>query len=255
VLKLVYVITRRADHTPARFYDYWLNTHGPLVAAQAKALRLRRYVQSHLIDHPANEVMRSARGMLPPVDGITEVWWDSLAEMQAAYATDEGAASGRVLAADEAKFIDFANSQVFLTQEHPVFDRGDGPGPDPVKAIYLVQRRSDVGQAECHRTWLADHGPLVTRLAPALNMRRCVQSHTVENEVNAGFQAGAGLAPPLDGIAEMWFGSLAEFEQGNTTAAGQLADAALAEDERRFVDWRRSRLFLTREHTIFDHTR
>ena len=84
MIKLVYVITRRADLSVEAFRDYWLHRHGPLVAAQAEALRLRKYVQSHLIDHEANEAMRGVRGMLPAVDGITEVWWESLDALQAA---------------------------------------------------------------------------------------------------------------------------------------------------------------------------
>ena len=258
MLKLVYVITRRADHTPERFFDYWLNTHGPLVAAQAGALRLRRYVQSHLLEHPLGEAMATARGMLPPVDGITEVWWNSLADMQAAYATPEGAASGRILSADEARFIDFSRSQVFLTQERPVFDhpheQGQVAAADAVKATYLVHGRAELGQAECQRTWWEDHAPLVTRLAPALNMRRNVQSHTVEHAVNAGFVASGGFAPPADGLTEVWFDSLDDFARSSATDAGRSAASALLEDERRFVDFGRSRLFLTREHVIFDHT-
>jgi len=113
MIKLVYVIVRKDGMSAADFRDYWLTRHGPLVAAQAEVLRLRRYVQSHPFDDAASEAMRSVRGMLPPVDGVTEVWWDSLEDFQAAYATPEGQAAGRVLAEDEAKFIDFSKSQIW----------------------------------------------------------------------------------------------------------------------------------------------
>ena len=140
MIKLVYVITRCADYSGEAFYDYWLNRHGPLVAKQAGPLHLRKYVQSHTVDNPGVEAMRSVRGMLPPVDGITEVWWDSLADMQTAYATPEGTASGRILSEDEAKFIDFTKSQVFLTEEHLIFDRTGGKGlsEDALKVTYLL---------------------------------------------------------------------------------------------------------------------
>jgi hypothetical protein len=42
---------------------------------------------------------------------------------------------------------------------------------------------------------------------------------------------------------------------GSGGDAARDAGAALVEDERRFVRMDRSRLFLTREHLIFDHTR
>ena len=84
MIKLVYVIERRADVTPQDFYDYWLNSHGPRVRGHAEAIGARRYVQSHTMDTPMNEALRSARGMMGPVAGITEVWWDSLEAFQAA---------------------------------------------------------------------------------------------------------------------------------------------------------------------------
>lgn len=257
MIKLVYVITRRADVSADTFHDYWLTRHGPLVAAQAEALRLRKYVQSHLIAHPANEALRSARGMLPPVDGITEVWWDSVADLQAAYATEAGARSGAVLAEDEAKFIDFARSAVFLTEEHLIFDRtgGEGPGPGAVKVTYLLSRKDELSPADCHGTWLRDHGPLVTSFAEVSNMAKYVQSHTIEPGVNAGFRASRPYEPPLDGITEVWLNSLDDMRRSGETEAGRAAGAAMVEDERRFVQMDRSRCFLTREHLIFDHTR
>ena len=257
MIKLVYVIVRKDGMSAADFREYWLTRHGPLVAAQAEALRLRRYVQSHPFDDAASEAMRSVRGMLPPVDGVTEVWWDSLEDFQAAYATPEGKAAGRVLAEDEARFIDFSKSQVFLTEEHLIFDRtgGRGPGPEAVKATYLLARRDGMTPAECHETWLRDHGPLVKSFAETLNMAKYVQSHTIAPELNAGFQASRNFLPPLDGITEVWVNALEEMAAPADPEAARAAGAALVEDERRFVQMDRSRLFLTREHLIFDHTR
>lgn len=255
MIKLVYVIVRREGLSPEAFRDYWLTRHGPLVAAQAKALKLRKYVQSHPFDDPASEAMRAVRGMRGPADGVTEVWWDSLEDFSSAYATPEGAESGRILAEDEAKFIDFEKSAVFLTQEHVIFDHtgGKGPGPEAVKATYLLTRRDGLTQAECHETWLNDHGPLVASFAGPLRMAKYVQSHAIAPEVNAGIQAGRNYEPPLDGITEVWVNSLEDMAGGGEAA--QAAGAALVEDERRFVQMDRSRLFLTREHVIFDHTR
>jgi hypothetical protein len=256
MIKLVYVIARRAEMSAEAFHDDWLNRHGPLVSAQAEALGLRKYVQSHLIDHPANEGLRAVRGMLGPVDGITEVWWDSAEALKAAYATPEGANAGRILAKDEETFIDFSNSHVFLTQEHLIFDHTDGKGvgQEAVKVTYLLARRRDLTQAACHETWLNDHGPLVASFAQILDMAKYVQSHTIEPETNARFQAGKGYRPPLDGITEVWIPSLETLEQGGATQVERDASMALVVDERRFVEMGQSRCFLTREHLIFDHT-
>jgi uncharacterized protein (TIGR02118 family) len=255
MIKLVYVIVRREGMSAQDFRDYWLTRHGPLVAAQAGPLKLRKYIQSHPFDDPASEQMRAVRGMRGPADGVTEVWWDSLEDFQSAYATPEGAAAGRILAEDEAKFIDFEKSAVFLTEEHLIFDHtgGRGPGPDAVKATYLLTKRDDLTQEQCHATWLKDHGPLVASFAGPLSMAKYVQSHAIAPEVNAGIQAGRNYEPPLDGITEVWVNALEEMGSGGEAA--REAGAALVEDERRFVQMEKSRLFLTREHVIFDHTR
>jgi uncharacterized protein (TIGR02118 family) len=255
MIKLVYVIVRREGMSAEAFADYWLNQHGPLVAAQAGPLKLRKYVQSHPVEPEASEAMRAVRGMRGPADGLTEVWWDSLEDFQSVYGTPQGAEAGRILAEDEAKFIDFEKSAVFLTEEHLIFDHTGGKGPDPQasKATYLLTKRDDLTQAECHETWLRDHGPLVASFAGPLRMAKYVQSHAIAPEVNAGIRAGRNYEAPLDGITEVWVDPHAPATASPDEA--RAASMALVEDERRFVQMERSRLFMTREHVIFDHTR
>ncbi|KAI9011830.1 hypothetical protein DFJ74DRAFT_311923 [Hyaloraphidium curvatum] len=256
MIKLVYVISRRPELTPEQFHEHWLNTHGPLVKAHAKALKIRKYVQSHLIrDHPGNEPMRRVRGMLPPVDGITEVWYDSLEDRNAGYATPEGELAAKILDEDERKFIDFKNSQVFLTKEHLIFDHTGGKLPDDCeKNTYLLSAKEGLTQEECHRTWLNDHGPLVASFAKSNALCRYIQSHAVHDEVNQAIaKSERGYMSPLDGITEVWI-SKAEAAKVTDRAAARKGAAAMAEDERRFVQMDRSRCFMTKEHVIFDYT-
>jgi len=150
-------------------------------------------------------------------------------------------------------FIDFTKSQVFITEEHLIFDRTSGRGTprDALKVTYLLTKRNDLTQEACHRTWLADHGPLVTSFAGILGMAKYIQSHTIAPEWNARVVA-AGFATPLDGITEVWTGGAQDPASDDVTAKAAMA---LVEDERRFVEMGASRCFLTKEHTIFDHTR
>ena len=63
-----------------------------------------------------------ASGGQPPYDGITEVWMDPSLQGTGDEATRAAAAeAGRQLLEDESKFIDFANSSVFVTTEHVIF--------------------------------------------------------------------------------------------------------------------------------------
>ena len=121
MVKLVFCIRRHPERSAAEFRGYWLESHGPLVAGFAKALRASRYVQSHTTDSPLNDALRASRGAGPAYDGITEVWWDSESDLQDAMQTPEGAEAGRALLEDEGRFIDLAASSLFLTEEHEIF--------------------------------------------------------------------------------------------------------------------------------------
>jgi uncharacterized protein (TIGR02118 family) len=127
MVKLVYCLCRRADISPEEFYDYWVNTHGPKVKDAAAAMRARRYVQSHTCAPELNEVFLKSRGLAPPYDGITEVWWDSVEELKAAMASPDGSEVMAKLMEDETHFIDFSQSRVFITTEHLIFDRSATP--------------------------------------------------------------------------------------------------------------------------------
>ncbi len=126
MIKLVYIVRKRDDVSAKDFHAYWLEKHGPLVRSVAKALRARKYVQSHTIAPEAGAQIAQSRGMSDVYDGITEVWWDSPDELAAGTASAEGREAGRRLIEDEAKFIDLKRSSIFLTEEHPIFDFSAG---------------------------------------------------------------------------------------------------------------------------------
>lgn len=121
MVKLVYVIRRRSDFTPHDFHRRWLE-HGRLVREVATAIRARRYVQSHTVDTPLNAALAESRGMGPPYDGITEIWWDRLEDLAEGLNTPEGRDAARRLLDDEREFIDLGASNIFLTEEHEIFD-------------------------------------------------------------------------------------------------------------------------------------
>jgi EthD domain-containing protein len=122
MIKLVYVIRKRADVSEKDFHEYWLKHHGPLVRRFAKAMQAKKYVQSHTIMEDAGREFRASRKMTETCDGITEVWWDSFAEMTADPQNPQRLEAARALVEDESKFIDFARSSIFLTEEHEIFD-------------------------------------------------------------------------------------------------------------------------------------
>ena len=123
MIKLVYIVAKRADISEKDFHEYWLKTHGPLVRSFAKSMRAKKYVQSHTVHEDAGNQIRNTRPkMKETYDGITEVWWDSAEDFSGSGAVKDGADAARALLEDESKFIDFEHSSIFLTEEHEIFD-------------------------------------------------------------------------------------------------------------------------------------
>jgi len=123
MIKLVYCLRKRDDVDHASFYRYWLEEHGPLVKSVAGAIGASRYVQSHTILPELNETMVVSRGLQTPYDGVTEVWWETMSALEHGMSSPEGVAAQTQLIEDEARFIDFSQSRVFMTEEHHIFNK------------------------------------------------------------------------------------------------------------------------------------
>jgi hypothetical protein len=65
--------------------------------------------------------MLESRGLQEPYDGVTEVWWESQADLDRGISSPDGIAAQTKLIEDESRFIDFSQSRLFLTEEHPIF--------------------------------------------------------------------------------------------------------------------------------------
>ena len=124
MVKLVFCVRRRAELSREECQRYWRENHAPLVQRHAEVLRIRRYVQTHTLDTPANEMLQAGRGGPEGFDGVAELWWDSLDDLAAASSTPAGLAAGAELLEDERKFIDLANSPLWLAEEHEIVALG-----------------------------------------------------------------------------------------------------------------------------------
>jgi EthD domain len=122
MVKLVLAIRRRKELSEKEFHDYWLTRHAPLVRSFAEAMRASRYVQSHTVSEDVGAAFRQARCVKSTYDGVAEVWWESLETMIAIASNEKGLDAVRTLMQDEAKFIDYENSAMFITEEHEIFN-------------------------------------------------------------------------------------------------------------------------------------
>jgi len=100
------------------FKDYWMNKHGSFFMKNSDAMGAKKYVQSHTLDTPLNEGLRSSRGMLPEYDGVAEVWFESEQALMEGMSSPEGQKLGAALLEDEGNFIDHSKSSAFIVEEH-----------------------------------------------------------------------------------------------------------------------------------------
>lgn len=121
MIKLTFCLHRLPQLTRDEFQRYWHERHAPLVEKNRAALRIRRYVQLHTAATPFNDAIREGRSAPEGYDGVAELWWDSVDDIQAATATPEGRAAGLDLLEDERKFIDLPRSPLFFGAEKPIF--------------------------------------------------------------------------------------------------------------------------------------
>ncbi len=121
MVKLVFVIRRREDLPAEEFHRYWLEEHGPLAGGLLESLGALRYVQAHTVQPELNAGLAATRGTVEAFDGLAEIWWESLDAFLAASTSEEGRRAGETLMQDEARFIDFERSSLFVTEEHEVF--------------------------------------------------------------------------------------------------------------------------------------
>jgi uncharacterized protein (TIGR02118 family) len=117
-----------------------------------------------------------------------------------------------------------------------------------IKLVYCLRRRPDLSLEEFQRYWRETHGPLVRSHAATLRIKRYVQTHTLPGALTDAVRRSRDSAEPYDGVAELWWDSAEDFAAGASTPEGRAAARELLEDERRFIDFARSSLWIAEEH-------
>lgn len=102
-MKAVILLTRRADMTREEFAAWWLGDHAPL-AAQLPGVRR---IVFNLVEGAASDGSDA-------IDGISELWFDSQADFEAAYASE----IGQAVAADSIAHV--AGRVRMLVAEHAI---------------------------------------------------------------------------------------------------------------------------------------
>jgi hypothetical protein len=121
VIDVVLCIRRRADIDEEEFHRYWREDHAKLVTTYGPLIGALSYTQHQTVTTGLEAIVQDARGCPHDVyDGIAVIGFDSLEDMAAKGAEPDALAAAEEMAADEARFIDHANSRIWFTERHVV---------------------------------------------------------------------------------------------------------------------------------------
>jgi uncharacterized protein (TIGR02118 family) len=114
MIKVVYCLRRKPGMSLEEFQKYWLETHAEF---GRNIPGVKRYVQVHTLTGELQELMAQGHpsGKNEPFDGMAELWFEE-EDLRALPGTEGGLAA----VMDEANFIDFDRSVIFLATEHVI---------------------------------------------------------------------------------------------------------------------------------------
>jgi len=256
MIRVLYALRKSPHLSVDEFHDYWLNTHGPLVVANADVLAIDRYIQVHTIDDPNSKAARKARGMVELYDGVSELWIDNTDDPVAAWESAEGESALREIVGDEDRFVDASRSSLWtaidLPQVNPVpEDIVATPDSSRTKFFYVLHRLPNLSLEEFQLYWRMNHGPLIRKMAVDMRVLRYIQVHTIDNRVCELARAARGeMEVPYDGHAELWFDTEDQAASAGSPERARASQAA-AEDEAKFIDFSRSSYWIGKEHVLF----
>lgn len=119
-----------------------------------------------------------------------------------------------------------------------------------IKLTFCLKRLPGLTREAFQSYWYENHAPLVAKHREVLRIRRYVQFHSGRPAINDGIRATRSAPEMYDGVAELWWDSIAD-AFADPSPERQAAGLALLEDERKFIDLPHSPLFFGEEKVIF----
>jgi uncharacterized protein (TIGR02118 family) len=182
------LIQKRSDIGSHDFRTHWRDSHGPLAA---RLPGLRRYHQNNVVDREQRGISY-ARGR-NDFDGFSELWFDDVPSVLAAFATEDV----KLLGEDEDRFI--GGLKLITAIQHVVIPKPSGI--PLIKRMSTLKRRADVGSEKFKSEWFDVHSFLVKRLP---EVKGYTQNLIFDRSHGRGRPATYEELP-IDGIVELWF--------------------------------------------------
>ena len=112
MVKLITIFKRKPGISRDEFIRHWQQVHARIAVEDREFWsRVRKYVQNYV----------TSAGQQPAWDGVVELWFDSPAELDAAFSGEE---TKKRLIADLDNFVDQASMISVVTEENVLYDSG-----------------------------------------------------------------------------------------------------------------------------------
>ena len=123
LIKLFFCLRHPTKRSLDEAQLYWRTNHGPLIRGVSQGMRMKRYLQVHYYEEAIAQQLRAGRGTtVPAYTGHAEAWFDR-GELTTIASTPEGKRAMELAVEDEAKFIDFPRSAMWIGKERVFIDR------------------------------------------------------------------------------------------------------------------------------------
>ena len=156
---------------------------------------------------------------------------------------------------DEREFIDLPNSPLWFAHEYPQVN----PTPENivarernsiVKLYFPLRRRSELSEEAAQRYWRTSHGPLIRSQASAGGILRYQQVHRFESALEAQLREVAWHRHA--GIHRSRRSLVRSRHCAAAAPRRPRPNARAIEDESKFIDFKRSCMWIGKEHVFID---
>ncbi len=120
MITIHYCLHRKPGLSFEEFSAYWRGPHAELVRSLAPRLGVARYVQNHAVIPEVAAQMQALRGTSEPFDGVAAISFATAEDLVRGNTDPLAAEAQKLLAEDEAKFIDIGRSAILFTTAHEV---------------------------------------------------------------------------------------------------------------------------------------
>lgn len=122
-----------------------------------------------------------------------------------------------------------------------------------IKMVYCLVRKPGLSREEFQDYWFNIHWLKVREYAAKIHMVRYSQSHTYSSDMGDAVANERGKLEAYDGVMEGWWESEEDAIEAMQNPEGLTAMQDLLDDERKFIDFSKSPVFLTNEYVLISN--